>query len=185
VSVNTSKLALTVLGVLALTAGCRRLGSSLHGPPPFEPYVKGEYRSPITGKVSTPPEPALGRWQVIALQTEPRPKENPKWSSMSVSDSGELTMPRGSMFRCIYNPTKFRAVEGESPSGLDGWELMREVRCSDNGFRTSVSAAIRFVVDPEGKVRVRSGERAELELTEVLAGRPTHVSIMLRPEGAG
>lgn len=176
-----SKIATASFAAAALLVGCKRWRSV----PPFEKFVRPEYRSPVTGKVYRPPDAALKSWKVLALQTEPRPVENPHWTVVGLSDSGELSMPHGSAFRCIYNPTKFRAAEDEPPKDIDGWELLREVRCSQDGFRTWIGAGVKILYEQQGTVRARSGERAELELSEVIGGRSTRISILLRPEGAG
>lgn len=163
-----------VLGALAVLACARREA-------PLEAFEKPEYRAPVGGQAFTPPAAALAGWRVLMLQVEPRPKKNPQWTDVSAGASGELEMPAGSAFRCIYNPAKFRGAGDESMKGLEAWDVIREVRCSNDGWRTYSSAGLKVVYDGEGKVLTRSGDQAELALFETISGRPTKISVLLKP----
>lgn len=160
-----------------VSSGCRR---PRHGAP-IEAFTKGEFRTRKGGVVS-PPEIAGKPWRVLMLQVEPRPVKNPKWISISKEASGRLEMPEKSTFECVYAPVKFEAAPDETMDGVDAWKALREVRCSNDGWLTYSSAGLAMTYDREGKLRLRSGDQAELGLSEVISGRPTKISILLRPD---
>lgn len=180
----TSVAFLLILLSCSSIAGCGRLRSIGHTQkPPLEAFVQGEYRPFLTPKtVLTPPPSASADWRVMAMQVEPRQAKNPQWKKIPITSAGELEMPPGSSFHCIYNPVKYRAAGDDSMKGVEAWELIRYVYCSSDGWQTRSSAGLRVVVDAQGQLLSKSGDQAQLDLDERISGRPTHHSILLRPD---
>jgi hypothetical protein len=165
--------------VCVFAAGCRKFKS---GTPPFEAFVTPEFHPPMGHAVFTPPDALKKPWRVMMLQNEPRPVKNPAWRSIPVEASGLIDMPDGSEFKCLYNPVEFRGAGDESFKGIERWSSRRQIRCTSDDWRTSVSTELLSNYAPDGKLEQRSSDQAELDLAEVIRGRPTQISILLRPD---
>lgn len=169
---------LALCAACVVSGGCRRFSGHKA---PLETFTKGQFRT-RKGAIVTPPEAANKPWRVLALQVEPRPVKNPRWSSIAIEASGSLEMPEKSTFECVYTPVKFEAAWDETMDGVDEWKVLREIRCSNDGWITYSGAGLGMSYDREGKLQFRSADQAELELSEVIRGRPTKISILLRPD---
>lgn len=174
--------------VLALP-GCSKVRAwrqggavSAPGKLPFEPFVPGEWRSPKGDVVTHPPEAATHPWRVLMLQDSPRPKKNPRFTPINTGASGELEMPKGSHWRCLYNPVSFRPESDELMRGVETWELLRNTRCSSDGWRTYSQSLYSIKYGPDGAVLAKSSEQSELYLADVVGGEPLQMTIILRPQ---
>jgi hypothetical protein len=115
---------------------------------------------------------------VLPLQESPRPKKNPHWKIIPIAESGALEMPAGSHFQCIYNPVVFHPY-GDERGGMDRWELLRTVRCSNDGWVTYSQATHLVTIDPRGTVTPAS-EQTELALHETIDGHPVQTTVILK-----
>jgi hypothetical protein len=152
------------------------------GKPPFEPFVPGEWHSPKGDVVAHAPEAAAHPWRVLMLQDSPRPKKNPRFAPIPIEASGELEMPKGSRWRCLYNPVSFRPETDEHMKEVESWELLRATRCSSDGWRTYTQSLYSIKYGPDGAVLARSSEQSELYLTDTVGGQPLQMTIILRPQ---
>jgi hypothetical protein len=170
-----------VVAVAALgSSGCRK-PEMTWGKPPIVVFTPGEWRSP-KGAVTPAPAVANHAWRVLVLQETPRPKKNPHWKTIPIEASGALELPPGSRYRCVYNPVAFRAPTNEQASGVERWELLRSIRCSNDGWATYAQAIHEIVISPDGRSIARSIDQTELGLHEVIAGVPTDYTIALRAD---
>ncbi len=151
------------------------------GEPPFETYAAGVWRSP-KGEVTKPPTAAARPWRIMVLQEAPRPKKNPRWKVISVDERGELEMPAGSRYRCLYNPVSYRPTPDDRMEHVEQWRLVREVRCSSDGFRTYTPRPYAVSYGPDGKVLAKTGEQAELYLVDTASSGTLRATILLRSE---
>lgn len=174
-------IACSVLVVWA--SGCRRspTGASGHGRAPLEPFVKADLKNRKGEPVSLP-ETASHPWRVLVLQVEPRPIKNPKWSTIASEASARLEMPDRSTFECVHGPIKVEAVWDETMMHVDEWRVLRRVQCSNDGWITHTGTGLSLSYDRDGKLQSRSADQAELQLDEVIRGRPTQISVLLRPD---
>ena len=116
------------------------------------------------------------------MTSPPRPKKNPHWKTIPIEASGDIELPAGSHYRCIYNPIEFRAPTNEKASGVEHWDLLRNVRCSNDGWATYVQAIHEIIISPEGTSIARSIEQTELGLHEVINGVSIDYTIALRAD---
>lgn len=149
--------------------------------PPFEKAVPGVWKSPKGAEVLAP-EAANAPWRVMVLQEDPRPKKNPQWKKVPVGESGLLEMPERSSFRCLYNPATYRPVADEFLRGVEVWEVLRGVRCSNDGFRTYTEALHAKFVGGDGSYTPRKGAQAELSFSDLIMGKRVRVTVILRPD---
>ena len=149
--------------------------------PPLETFVPGEWRTP-KGVVMNAPPASNRAWRVLALQESPRPKKNPHWKTIAIQDSGILEMPVGSHFQCLYNPVKFRSWPNEHVSSVAKWELMRSVRCSNDGWATYSQAIHVVTISGDGATVIPAIDQTELSLNETIDGKPVQSSIVLRAD---
>lgn len=169
---------LAMLGFGVVSCGkLRAHGSAL----PVETFKPGEWKS-FKGAVFHPPESANHPWRVMMLQESPRPKKGPRWTTLPIEQSGEIEMPQGSRFRCLYNPVTFRAIQDEGMASVEQWDVIRGVRCSADSFRTYAQALFLVSYAQDGKLLKRSGDQAELYLHDRVEGQPLEVTIMLKPD---
>jgi hypothetical protein len=170
--------------VVVASTGCRRHrggGNAAPLKPPIDAYVAPEWKS-FKGNVFHPPDAANHPWRVMTLQEKPRPKKNPLWRTLKPDEGVELDMPAGSRFRCVASPVDFQVVLEEIPRAPEGWSLLRTLRCSNDGWRTWSQAAISEFYDQEGKPGEKSSRQAELNLRDVIAGKPVDITMLLRPD---
>jgi hypothetical protein len=177
-----------MVGLVAAGPGCSKVRAWRHGAvsvpgkPPLEAFVPGQWRSPKGDVVAHPPEAAARPWRVLMLQDSPRPKKNPRFTSIAVDSGGELEMPAGSRWRCLYNPVSYRPTADEMMHGVQVWELLRTTRCSSDGWRTYSQGLYSIKYGAEGQVLARTGEQSELYLWDTVGGVPLQMTIILRPE---
>lgn len=155
-----------------------------HEPPskaPIEPFVAPEWKS-FKGAVFHPPEIASHPWRVMTLQEKPRPKKNPHFRTVKAEEGTELEMPQGSRFRCLVNPVDFKVVTEEIPLKPEGWSLLRSLRCSNDGWQSWSQAVITQYFGQDGTKGEQSARQAELYLRDVIAGKPTDITMVLRPD---
>jgi len=175
-----------VVSLSLVVGACGRLrpgGAAGNGKAPFETFVPGEYRPPIQAPAVPAPEGLKKPWRVEMLQTDPRPFKNPQWKTIPIEAAGELEMPVGSTFRCLYNPLKIQGTSDESLKEATGWHAAREVWCSNDGWRTHSATGLIVRYDAKGTPVRGMDDQAELVLFEVIRGRPTRISILLRADG--
>jgi hypothetical protein len=148
---------------------------------PFEEFKPGEWKS-FKGAVFHPPDAANRPWRVMMLQEIPRPKKGPRWTVIPIEKSGEIEMPAGGHFRCLYNPVLFRPVEDEGMKDVERWEVIRGVRCSADAFRTYSQALFLVGYAPDGRLVKKSGDQAELYLHDQIRGQSYDITILLPPD---
>jgi len=182
---RNAALALSVAALSTGVVGCKRHrggnASAAGGPPPIERFAPGEWKN-NKGETLVAPDAALRTWRVLMLQEKPRPKKNPRWQAIAAKDSGTLQMPPGSSYRCVFNPIQFRPWSDEWMKSVERWDVLRNVRCSADGFRTYSQAIHRVTFAPDGKELGKSSDQAELYLHERLHGEPTDITIVLRSD---
>ncbi|HEX4339616.1 MAG TPA: hypothetical protein VH062_27100 [Polyangiaceae bacterium] len=163
----------------ALPTACKKNEATPYKPP-FEAFKPGEWKTPkgVVLKV-----PAIGNhdWRVLAFQERPRQKKNPHWKPIAVGESGLLEMPEGSHFRCLYEPVAFRPWPNEH-LGIDQWEVMRAVRCSNDGWATYSQAVHVVSVNGDGSKVVPSIAQTELTLVETIDGKVVQEALVLRAD---
>lgn len=172
-----------VVRVVALSlvgSACGKLRASANGKPPLEAFTPPEYRSPVEALAIPAPDGLKKPWRVEMLQTDPRPFKNPRWKTIPIEAGGEIEMPAGSGFRCLYNPLRTQASADESMKVVVSWHTAREVWCSNDGWRTHSATGLIVHYDAGGTPVRGVGDQAELVLFEVIQGRPTKISILLR-----
>jgi hypothetical protein len=170
------------VGLLLVGGACGKLrpgGASSNGKPPFEAFV-AEYHPSIKAPAFLAPESLKKPWRVEMLQTDPRPFKNPRWKAIPIEAAGELEMPAGSSFRCLYNPLRIQASLDESLKAVASWHVAREVWCSNDGWRTHSATGLIVHYDAGGAPVRGMGDQAELVLFEAIQARPTKISILLR-----
>jgi hypothetical protein len=164
------------LAALACKSDYRKVGDA-----PFEAYKPGEY---VTGKGKklTPPEIVDAPWRVMVIQEQPRQKKNPQWKVVAPNQSGFLDMPDRSSFKCLYNPVVYRPWGDEYMKSVETWDVIRGVRCSNDGFRTYSEALHVKVVSGDGSKVVNAIPQTQLSLHDVIRGKPVEITIILRPQ---
>lgn len=168
--------ALTLAVALGALPGCQ--GS--HFEPPIDKHEPGVWKGP-KGSV-TAPEAATTPWRVMVLQEQPRPKKNPLWKKIPAEESGFLEMPERSSYQCLYNPVFYRPTPDEFMKGVEAWEVLRGVRCSNDGFRTWSEALFSKVVGGDGSYVPKKGAQAELTLSDLIMGKRVRITILLRAD---
>src|SRR4051794_18060838 len=113
---STERMAIAMAIAGLATSGCRK--NVVWDKPPLVAFKKGEWISP-KGAITPAPAVAGHPWRVLMLQEVPRPKKNPHWKTIPVEASGDIELPAGSRYRCIYNPVEFRAPTNEQASGVE------------------------------------------------------------------
>lgn len=174
----TSAGALMLVTIVVFACDRWRFGKE----PPFEKFEPAEYRPPVHAPVIAAPQGVRNAWRVEMLQTNPRPFKNPTWTKIPIEAAGLIEMPAGSSFRCLYNPVKVRATSDESLKEVATWHAVREVWCSNDDFRTHSAAALLVTYDRAGVAVRATNSEARLELFDVIDGRPTWISILLRAD---
>jgi hypothetical protein len=183
---SRSKIAVLCLVVLAFGGGCRRLRGGRAAyvpplPPPFEVWKPGAWRS-FKGATAKPPEVTEHPWRVLMLQQDPRPKKNPRWQTIPITESGLLEMPAGTSFLCLYNPVLFRATTDEHMMAVAKWDMLRTVRCTTDGWHTYSEAVHSVAVSPDGQTVTKSVDQTELYLHDTLHGKPLEMTVILRSD---
>lgn len=172
-----------VVAVALVVGACGKPRSGgAGGTAPFEAFVPGEYRPPIKAPVVPAPDGLKKPWRVEMRQTDPLPFKTPTWKSIPFDRAGELEMPAGSAFRCLYNPVRIQGTSDESYKQVTSWLVLREVWCSSDGWRTHSATALAVLYDGSGAPVRGLGDQADLVLSEVIAGRATTISILLRAD---
>jgi len=171
-----------LLGASCLASGCSRFRN--RPPPPLKAPIEA-FKDPVwknfKGEAFHAPESSLRPWRAMAFQEVPRPKKNPRWRTIAVHEAVELEMPKGSRFRCLVNPAEVHVQEGEMPTKPAGWRVIRAVRCSSDGWRTSSQAAMSVSYGLDGAQGERSERQAELYLLDTVDGKPTRIAMLLQP----
>jgi hypothetical protein len=170
----SSFVALAFAGLVC--GGCHKAATAN---PPFEAFKPGEWRAPRGTIIGAPPA-ANRAWRVLMLQEQPRPKKNPHWQTIPVGASGNIEMPAGSHFRCIYNPVTFRTWDDEHLTGPTKWDLLRTVRCSSDGWATYSQAIHVVSMNPSGSQVTPRSDQTELGLHDVIDGHDVQITIALR-----
>jgi hypothetical protein len=99
-----------------------------------------------------------------------------------VAESGYLEMPERSSFKCLYNPAVYRPAADEFLKGVEVWEVLRGVRCSNDGFRTYTEALFVKPVNGDGTYVPRKGAQAELSMIDLIMGKRVRITILLRAD---
>jgi hypothetical protein len=176
--ITTQSRRLFVALALALAApGCKATPFE----PPFEKFEPGVWKGPKGASVPAP-DAANTPWRVMVLQEQPRPKKNPLWKKIPVAESGYLEMPERSSFKCLYNPAVYRPAADEFLKGVEVWEVLRGVRCSNDGFRTYTEALFVKPVNGDGTYVPRKGAQAELSMIDLIMGKRVRITILLRAD---
>ena len=176
-TISNPRVLFATLALAFAAPGCK--GKSFE--PPFEKFEPGVWKAP-KGTTVAAPEVANGPWRVMVLQEDPRPKKNPLWKKIPASESGFLEMPERSSFQCLYNPVVFRPTPDEMMRGVEFWEVLRGVRCSNDGFRTHTEALFPKVVLGDGTYVPKKGAQAELTMNDLIMGKRVRITIILRPD---
>jgi hypothetical protein len=151
--------------------------------PPYEPFTLTEWRPPVPkdAPVSRPTKDLLFPWYVIVDQRTPRPKKNFQWTELPAERGGELELPSGSAWKCIHNPVRFVAQTDRDDERLTGWTVVRNVRCTTDGWATYVEGAHGVTASLDGK-RAPISPQMELHLRDRLGEKPAEVSVVMRSD---
>jgi hypothetical protein len=133
--------------------------------------------------VFKPPEVANELWRVMVVQNEPRQNKNPRWKKLKVDESFDFDMPPGTRFRCLVTPVRFRPWENEISSHVIKWDLLRSIRCSNDGWNTYTEAVHGVSMGGKGENPTPTARQAELYLHDWLSGKRSEITLILRWEG--
>jgi hypothetical protein len=128
----------------------------------------------------SPPDPASETWRAFVNQHTPNQRLTPKWQPLPASETVELSMPEGSLFRCVVQPLQTTAQTNDFNTQLIAWSMQREVLCSSDQWQTWTSATHEVRVPSEGE---RVAKLASLHLREVQKdGASYHTVVLLRDD---
>lgn len=174
---------LLALSLLATSCGrLKRRGAPAPQPKPVEVYKPGEWKSP-QGTVFTPPEVAKETWRVMVVQTVPRQNKNPRWKKLQIDEAVDLEMPPGTRFRCLVNPVRFRPWENEIASHVIKWDLIREIRCSNDGWNTYTELVHGVSMGGKGEAPTPTSRQAELFLYDHVEGKRSQITVLMKWDG--
>lgn len=165
---------LSSIGLLALT-GCHRAA------PPFESYTVRVDVPATAGKpVPAPPEGALRPWRVWVNQEVPRQKKAPAWRVAGAKEGVLLDLADDGSWKCMLNPVHVQGKASEWAK-VRNWVVSRAVRCSRDGFRTSVEGRVQAGFDLDGK-ETEVSPSAALYLRDIVAGQLRETVVVLEGE---
>lgn len=164
-----------VLVAASAACACRR------NTPAFGKYeVASELRLPQGQPTPTPPESVLRPWRVWVNQERPRQKKAPSWHAYAAKEAALLDIAEDGRWRCLIDPVHVLGKANERGK-LGSWIVSRSVKCSIDGFRTSVEARVQAAFDPEGK-EAEATESVPLYLNDAVKGQMRSTAVVLEGE---
>jgi hypothetical protein len=166
-----------VLGALVLCAaiGCGRSRS------PFQEFTVTHEIPPAKGQpAAVPPEGALRPWRVWVNQEYPRQKKAPAWRSVDAKQGSFVDLAEDGKWRCLVNPVHVVGKANERGK-IASWVVTRSVRCSADGFRTSVEGRVLAAFDADGR-ETQTTPSAPLYLSDTVAGQRRFTAVVLEGE---
>lgn len=157
--------------------------SSAKPSPPSTEFVAPQTWKSWREGVEPAAPPNLGQetWRAFANQEEPIQRETPVWQPLVADKVVELHMPAGSSYRCIVNPVEVTPQVNDWGTELRGWELMRKLLCSSDGWKTWTEYPHRLLLSVDGTRTVMYAAEAALR-EQTAAGRVHQTTVLFRSD---
>jgi hypothetical protein len=154
-------------------SSCKRGGSA-----PLDSFEVTVDLPPQPGKpAQVPPERALLPFRVWVNQETPRQKKTPEWRTIPAKEGVVLDMAPDGNWSCLVNPVKVLGKNDED-GVVAHWTTSRTLRCSSDGWKTSVEGLVRVGYAPDGK-RGETDPKAVFHLRDVVGGAPRFTVVVL------
>jgi hypothetical protein len=146
--------------------------------PPFEKFeVQLELPPPKGQPAATPPEAVLRPWRVWVNQEEPRQHKAPSWRVIGAREGVNLELAPDGRWRCLANPVHVLGKVNERAK-IAIWIVSRSVRCSRDGYRSSVESRVQASFDVEGK-EVETAPSVPMYLNDTVGGKKRVTVVVL------
>jgi hypothetical protein len=158
--------------VLGVATACRR------EEPPFEKFEVDLEVQPKKGQpAAMPPESVLRPWRVWVNQEEPRQKKAPSWRVIGAKEGAYLELAPDGRWRCLLNPVHVAGKANERAQ-IASWVVSRSLRCSRDGFRTSVESRVQARFGDDGK-EFETAPSVPMYLNDIVGGKKRVTVVVL------
>jgi hypothetical protein len=110
-------------------------------------------------------------------QEEPRQHKAPSWRAVGAKEGANLGLAMDGRWRCLVNPVHVVGKANERAQ-IATWIVSRTVRCSRDGYRTSVESRVQAWFDDDGK-EFQTTPSIPLYLNDLVGGKKRVTVVVL------
>jgi hypothetical protein len=128
-----------------------------------------------------PPDLTKETWRVFANRELPIQRETPLWQPLAADERVDLQMPVGSTYRCVVDPVEVTPQVNDWGTELLGWDLVRKLLCSGDGWQTWSEYPHRLQLSIDGTRNVAYASEAALR-ERTVSGEVYQTTVLLRSD---